>query len=226
MDINALPKSWQPHLSEEFTKPYMKKLQSFLCSEYQNGESVYPESANVLYSLACTPLEKVKVVILGQDPYHGLHQAHGLSFSVPEDQNIPPSLKNIYKELAQDLGIQSPLSGNLTHWAKQGVLLLNATLTVRASSAGSHQNQGWEIFTDKIIEVVNQYHSDIVFILWGNFAQKKGKSIDPVRHKILMAAHPSPLSAYRGFFGSKPFSTVNKYLSARNIDPIHWTDIK
>ena len=214
--------SWLKVLGEEFDKPYMKALRTFLLAEKRAGKTIYPPSENWFAALDTTPFEAVKVVILGQDPYHGPNQAHGLCFSVPPGVQPPPSLINIYKELDADLGLGAPAHGCLNHWAEQGVLLLNATLTVVAGQAGSHQGQGWESFTDKVIEVLNEQRQRLVFILWGSYAQKKGSIIDESRHCVIRSPHPSPLSAHRGFFGSKPFSRANAYLQSHGIEPIHW----
>ncbi|MFC3563065.1 uracil-DNA glycosylase [Pedobacter jamesrossensis] len=219
----ALEPGWLAVLEDEFEKDYMKSLKAFLLEEKEKGNQVYPKGADIFNALNTTPFDKVKVVILGQDPYHGQGQAHGLSFSVQRGVAIPPSLKNIYKELETDIeGFKTPNHGNLTYWAEQGVLLLNATLTVRASEAGSHQKQGWEIFTDEIIKALSQKSEHIVFLLWGKYAQQKAALIDENKHYILMAAHPSPFSAYNGFFGSKPFSKANQLLIQNNLKPIDW----
>lgn len=200
----------------------MQALRAFLLAEKRAGKTIYPRSEHWFAALDTTPFEAVKVVILGQDPYHGPNQAHGLCFSVPPGVQPPPSLINIYKELDADLGLGAPAHGCLNHWAEQGVLLLNATLTVVAGQAGSHQRQGWESFTDKVIEVLNEQRQHLVFILWGSYAQKKGSIIDESRHCVIRSPHPSPLSAHRGFFGSKPFSRTNAYLQSQGIEPIHW----
>ncbi|WP_343522084.1 uracil-DNA glycosylase [Pedobacter sp.] len=219
----ALEPGWLAVLEEEFEKDYMKSLKSFLLEEKNKGVTVYPKGADIFNALNTTPFDKVKVVILGQDPYHGAGQAHGLSFSVQRGVAVPPSLKNIYKELESDIeGFKSPNHGHLTHWAEQGVLLLNATLTVRASEAGSHQNRGWEIFTDEIIKALSQKREHIVFLLWGKYAQQKAALIDQKKHYVLTAAHPSPFSAYNGFFGSKHFSKANQLLVQNNLKPIDW----
>ena len=219
----ALEPGWLAVLKEEFEKDYMKSLKSFLQEEKQNGTLVYPKGADIFNALNTTPFDKVKVVILGQDPYHGKGQAHGLSFSVQRGVAVPPSLKNIYKELESDIeNFKAPNHGNLTHWAEQGVLLLNATLTVRASEAGSHQNRGWEIFTDEIIRALSEKREHLVFLLWGKYAQAKAALIDQRKHYVLTAAHPSPFSAYNGFFGSKHFSKANQLLVQNNITPIDW----
>ena len=217
-----LEPGWLKNLGEEFEKPYMKSLKSFLVEEKRAGISIYPRGNSIFKAFNLTPFECVKVVILGQDPYHGPNQANGLSFSVSEEIPLPPSLKNIFKELASDLSVKEPKSGILDPWAKQGVLLLNASLTVRAHSAGSHQGKGWEIFTNKAIEVLSLYRSDLVFILWGNSAILKSNLIDVPKHFIISSVHPSPLSAHRGFFGSKPFSQANKFLTGRGLSPIDW----
>ncbi|WP_265455642.1 uracil-DNA glycosylase [Enterococcus sp. HY326] len=213
--------SWQEILAEEFQKPYYQQLRQFLKQEYQS-QTIYPDMYHIYEALELTPYEKVKVVMLGQDPYHGPNQAHGLAFSVQPGVKIPPSLVNIYKELQNDLGIEPAKHGNLVAWAKQGVLLLNTVLTVRNGQANSHRNHGWEELTNAIIEKLNEREKPLVFILWGKPAQEKAKMIDGNRHIILMAPHPSPLSAYRGFFGSKPFSKTNQALIALGETPIDW----
>lgn len=219
----ALEPGWLAVLEEEFEKDYMIKLKSFLQEEKQRGATIYPKGADMFNALNTTPFDQVKVVILGQDPYHGTGQAHGLSFSVQRGVAVPPSLKNIYKELETDIeGFKTPNHGYLTHWAEQGVLLLNATLTVRASEAGSHQNQGWEIFTDEIIKALSEKREHIVFLLWGKYAQQKAALIDQKKHYVLTAAHPSPFSAYNGFFGTKHFSKANQLLVQNNLKPIDW----
>ncbi|RQO70144.1 uracil-DNA glycosylase [Pedobacter sp. KBW06] len=218
-----LDKSWVEALDGEFDKAYMKALKAFLLEEKENGYTIYPKGADIFNALNHTPFDKVKVVILGQDPYHGVGQAHGLSFSVQKGMTIPPSLKNIYKELLEDIpGFQIPSHGNLTQWADQGVLLLNATLTVRAQTAGSHQGKGWETFTDKIISELSAQRTGIIFILWGRYAQNKAALIDTSKHTILTAAHPSPFSAYNGFFGSNHFSKTNAKLIEEGKAPINW----
>jgi uracil-DNA glycosylase len=216
-----LEKSWKELLKDEFEKPYFKELSSFVHREYQ-ANTVYPPPKFIFNALDSLPVAKVKVVILGQDPYHGPGQAHGLSFSVPDGIALPPSLQNIYKEIQTDIGKSSPQSGNLDRWVKEGVLLLNATLTVRAHQAGSHQNKGWEQFTDAIIHHLAESKDHLVFILWGNYAQRKGAFIDTEKHLVIKSAHPSPLSAYNGFFGSRPFSQANEYLIAHGQTPINW----
>jgi len=216
-----LESSWLKYLEEEFSKPYILALKNFLMEE-KKAKSIYPAGSHIFRAFELTPLDQVKVVILGQDPYHGPNQAHGLSFSVPKGTQIPPSLRNIYKELQQDLGIDIPESGDLSEWAKRGVLLLNSTLTVEAYKAGSHQGKGWERFTDRVIELISDHRENIVFILWGAYAQSKIGLIDENRHLILSSAHPSPLSSHRGFFGSRPFSKTNHYLLLKGKDPISW----
>jgi len=219
----ALEPGWLAVLEDEFEKDYMKSLKAFLQEEKQNGATVYPKGADIFNALNTTPFDQVKVVILGQDPYHGAGQAHGLSFSVQRGVAVPPSLKNIYKELETDIeGFIMPSHGHLTYWAEQGVLLLNATLTVRASEAASHQNRGWEVFTDEIIKALSIKREHLVFLLWGKYAQQKAALIDQKKHYVLTAAHPSPFSAYNGFFGSKHFSKANQLLIQNNLAPIDW----
>lgn len=219
----ALEASWLKILDPEFEKPYMKTLKSFLLEEKQKGFSVYPKGTDIFNAFNHTPFEEVKVVILGQDPYHGTNQAHGLSFSVQKGMVVPPSLKNMYKELAIEFpDFKTPSHGNLTSWADQGVLLLNATLTVRAHEAGSHQNKGWEIFTDKVISELSAQRSGLVFLLWGRYAQQKESLIDVQKHHVLKAAHPSPFSAYTGFFGSGHFAKANEFLKQQGLDQINW----
>ncbi|MBT9719585.1 uracil-DNA glycosylase [Enterococcus durans] len=213
--------SWQDVLADEFEKPYYHSLRDFLKKEYRT-QKIHPDMYHIFEALELTPYEKVKVVILGQDPYHGANQAHGLSFSVQPGVKIPPSLNNIYKELQSDLGIKPVNHGNLVSWAKQGVLLLNTVLTVREGQAYSHRGQGWERLTDTIIEKLNEREQPVVFILWGKPAQKKMKMIDKSKHIILTSSHPSPLSAHRGFLGSKPFSKTNDALLALGEQPIDW----
>lgn len=215
--------SWQTHLQAEFEQPYMQNLKALLQQEKEQGIQILPPSSLWFNALNSTPLEKVKVVIIGQDPYPTVGHAHGLCFSVlPDVKPLPKSLNNINQELLEDLGVDNRHSGYLQPWAEQGVLLLNAVLTVQAGNANSHQGKGWEIFTDKIIELVNQYCEHCVFILWGGYAQKKGAKIDNNRHLVIKSPHPSPLSAYRGFFGSKPFSQTNHYLQAHGKTAINW----
>lgn len=209
-----LSPSWLTRLADEFEKPYMHALKAFLVAEKQAGKVICPPSADWFSAFNATAFEQVKVVILGQDPYHGPGQAHGLSFSVPTGVKIPPSLRNIYKELHADLGVVIPLNGCLQAWAEQGVLLLNATLTVEQGLAGSHQGQGWEQLTDAVIQRLNEQRTGLVFMLWGSYAQKKGQFIDRQKHRVLKAPHPSPLSAHRGFFGCKHFSKANQYLGS------------
>lgn len=214
--------SWLAHLEQEFDQPYMLALREFLQQRKQQGAVVYPPGPLIFNALNSTPFEKVKVVILGQDPYHGAGQAHGLSFSVPVGIAPPPSLKNIFKEIEQDLGIPVPGHGCLEHWAEQGVLLLNATLTVEEADAGAHQRRGWETFTDRIVQCLNEQRDGLVFMLWGSYAQKKGAFIDGHRHLVLRSPHPSPLSAHRGFFGNRHFSSANTYLAEQGVAPIDW----
>ena len=217
-----LEPEWMNLLGGEFEQEYMKTLRSFLKSEISSGKTVYPAGADIFSALNITPFSKVKVVILGQDPYHGTGQAHGLSFSVQPGVAIPPSLVNIYKEMKVDLNIEQPNHGHLEAWAQQGVLLLNAVLTVEKGRAGSHQKKGWETFTDKVIEVLNEGRENLVFILWGSYAQKKGAIVDRNKHFVIESPHPSPLAAYRGFFGTRPFSQANRYLVSYDIEPINW----
>jgi len=214
--------SWLAHLAPEFELPYMKQLKQFLLEQKQAGKIIYPESKNIFNAFNSTPLEQVKVVILGQDPYHGPHQAHGLCFSVQPGVPTPPSLQNIYKEIYRDLQFPIPSHGFLQSWAAQGVFLLNATLTVEQAHAGSHQGKGWEQFTDRAIQIVNQECEHVVFLLWGSYAQKKGQFIDGRKHLILRAPHPSPLSAHRGFIGCGHFSKANQYLEQNGQAPIDW----
>ncbi|WP_276088662.1 uracil-DNA glycosylase [Pedobacter sp. JY14-1] len=222
MSVN-LEKGWLEVLEGEFEKTYMKNLKAFLQTEKQNGATVYPKGADIFNAFNHTPFEKVKVVILGQDPYHGTGQAHGLSFSVQKGVAIPPSLKNIYKELEADIpGFRTPAHGNLTKWADEGVLLLNATLTVRAHEAGSHQGKGWEIFTDTVISKLSAQREGIVFLLWGRYAQNKAELIDQQKHTVLKAAHPSPFSVHNGFFGCRHFSKANAVLEKEGRKPIDW----
>jgi len=218
--------SWKEALKEEFEKEYFKSLTDFVKQEYLSGKTIYPEPKNIFRAFDLCPFDKVKVVILGQDPYHGPKQANGLCFSVHNGISFPPSLQNIFKEMVADLNLQAPPSvGDLDNWARQGVFLLNATLTVRASQAGSHQKKGWEEFTDATIKKLSEARSNLVFILWGRYAQAKESLIDPNKHLILKAAHPSPLSAHNGFFGSKPFSKSNEYLNANGLKEINWADL-
>lgn len=212
---------WDTILKDEWTKPYYQRLRKILIHEYKNYK-VYPGMYDIFNALKAVPYEDVKVLILGQDPYHGEGQAHGYSFSVKEDVSIPPSLQNIYKELNDDLSCYIPNHGNLEKWARQGVLLLNSTLTVRAHQANSHKDLGWSILTDEIIKKLNDREKPMVFILWGRYAQSKSKFINNPNHLILQSSHPSPLSAYRGFFGSKPFSKTNNFLKSNNLKEIDW----
>lgn len=214
--------SWLTHLEPEFQRPYMQHLKAFLVQQKQQGKVIYPESKNIFNAFNTTPLERVKVVIIGQDPYHGPGQAHGLCFSVKPGVPAPPSLKNIFKELERDLNMPVPSHGYLQSWAEQGVLLLNATLTVEQGRAGSHQGKGWEEFTDRAIQLVNEHCSGVVFLLWGSYAQKKGQWVDPHKHLILRSPHPSPLSAHRGFIGNGHFSNTNAYLQQQGKTPIDW----
>jgi len=218
-----LEHSWLEVLEAEFSKPYMQTLKVFLLSEKSSGKQILPQGSLWFNALNSTPLDKVKVVILGQDPYPTVGHAHGLCFSVlPEVKPLPKSLLNINKELIDDLGINNMHTGYLQPWAEQGVLLLNAVLTVEAGKTNAHQAKGWEMFTDKIIETINQKCENVVFVLWGSYAQKKGSIVDGEKHLILKSPHPSPLSAYRGFFGSKPFSKINTYLVSHQKTPINW----
>ncbi|SET32655.1 uracil-DNA glycosylase [Salinibacillus kushneri] len=216
-----LTNDWKEYLNEEFNKDYYQQLREFLKKEYRTGQ-VYPDMYDIFNTFHYTPYQQTKVVILGQDPYHGPDQAHGFSFSVKPTVQIPPSLMNIYKELHQDLGCTIPDHGYLIHWAKQGVLLLNTVLTVRAHQANSHRGKGWERFTDKVINVLNDRKQPMVFILWGRNAQEKSKNLNQEKHLILKSPHPSPLSAHRGFFGSKPFSKTNQFLESIGETPIKW----
>lgn len=218
-----LDESWMPYLGEEFNKPYMQELLRFLKEEKARGKNIFPDEQNILEAFRLTPFDKVKVVILGQDPYHGMGQAHGLAFSVRKGVKPPPSLVNIFKELKSDLNHETPSHGNLEEWSRQGVLLLNTVLTVEESLAGSHHKKGWEQFTDKVIEVLNEKKDHLVFILWGTPAQKKAMQVDEEKHLILKSVHPSPLSYYRGFLGSKPFSETNKYLKQHGLKEIDWS---
>lgn len=217
-----LESSWLAVLQQEFEQPYMQQLRQFLVAQKQAGVTVFPPGEQMFHAFSATPITKVRVVILGQDPYHGPGQAHGLSFSVPPGIKVPPSLVNIYKELEHDLGIKPPGHGHLQHWADQGVLLLNSVLSVNSGQAGSHQKQGWERFTDQVIAQINQHCEHVVFLLWGSYAQKKGAVIGADRHCILKAPHPSPLSAHRGFLGCGHFSKTNDYLTAQGYAPIDW----
>ena len=216
-----IEKSWQEVLQPEFDKPYFENLVGFVKQEYAS-RTIFPPAGQIFSAFNTCPFIDVKVVILGQDPYHGPGQAHGLCFSVNDGIQFPPSLQNIFKEITADLGIPAPKTGNLTRWAEQGVLLLNATLTVRASQAGSHQGKGWEEFTDSVIKIISEKSENVVFILWGSYAIKKKALINASKHCILTAPHPSPLSSYRGFFGCKHFSKTNTYLTSKGKTPIEW----
>lgn len=220
MDVK-IELTWKLRLREEFEKQYFINLSDFVKDEYKRL-TIYPPGGLIFNAFNLCPFDNVKAVIIGQDPYHGPGQAHGLCFSVRETVGFPPSLVNIFKEIEMDLGYGRPTSGNLERWAAQGVLLLNATLTVRAHQAGSHQKKGWEMFTDRVISIINNEKQNIVFFLWGSFAQKKGESIDRSKHLVLESVHPSPLSASRGFFGNKHFSRCNNYLLEHGIEPINW----
>ncbi len=222
MTINPqLPDSWLELLDDEFSKEYFYRLKHFLLEEKRHHQ-IFPRGNHIFNAFNNTSPENIKVVILGQDPYHGEHQAHGLSFSVQDGIPFPPSLQNIFQELRNDLGCKAPTSGNLSLWAKQGVFLLNTVLTVRANSANSHRNQGWEQFTDVVISKISESKKNVVFILWGRPAQQKSALIDQSKHLIIRSVHPSPLSAYRGFFGSKPFSQANIYLESKGLQPVSW----
>jgi uracil-DNA glycosylase len=214
--------SWMNAIGSEFEKPYMAKLKGFLVDEKQAGKTIYPSGHLIFNALNTTSIDQVKVVILGQDPYHGPGQAHGLCFSVLPGVRVPPSLQNIFKELNRSLGLAHPNHGCLQSWAEQGVLLLNATLTVEQGNAGSHQGKGWEEFTDAVVQAINEQCENVVFLLWGSYAQRKGKVIDGSRHKVLRSAHPSPLSAHRGFAGNGHFVSVNETLQSQGQSPIDW----
>jgi uracil-DNA glycosylase len=217
-----MEKGWKDRLKGEFKEDYMMGLKSFLDTELKSKATIYPDKSDIYNAFNVTPFENVKVVILGQDPYHGPGQAHGLAFSVKQGIKTPPSLVNIYKELKSDLGMDIPKHGFLQSWAKEGVLLLNSTLTVEQGKAASHQKRGWEQFTDKVIDVINAEKENVVFMLWGAPAQKKGARVDASKHLVLKAPHPSPLSSYRGFFGCKHFSQANRYLIEKGLNPIDW----
>ena len=219
----TLNSSWLDVLDDELQAPYMQALKRFLKTQKQQGKTIYPENSLIFNAFNQTAFEKVKVVIIGQDPYHGPNQAHGLCFSVRQGVTPPPSLINIFKEVVQDIGCPMSGQGDLTTWAQQGVLLLNATLTVEQAKAGSHQNQGWEQFTDAVISRLNEARQGLVFMLWGSYAQKKGRVINEHHHLVLKSPHPSPLSAHRGFFGNRHFSRANVYLQAQGISPINWS---
>lgn len=218
----ALPESWMAKIGGELQAPYMQALRSFLAEEKALGKKIYPPGSLWFEAFNKTHFDQVKVVILGQDPYHGPNQAHGLCFSVLPGVKTPPSLVNIYKELNADIGAEIPMDGNLNSWAEKGVLLLNATLTVEAHQAGSHQKKGWEQFTDRAIAALNEHRENLVFMLWGSYAQKKGQIVDTSRHLVLQAPHPSPLSAHRGFLGCKHFSNANDYLVSKGKSEIDW----
>ena len=220
MDVKIEP-TWHSRLKDEFNKEYFVKLTEFVKDEYRQ-KIIYPPGSLIFNAFNLCPFDKVKAVIIGQDPYHGPGQAHGLCFSVREGVGFPPSLINIFKEIQLDIGLTGPVSGNLERWAAQGVLLLNATLTVRAHQAGSHQKKGWEQFTDSVIQIINNEKQNIVFFLWGAYAQRKGESINRSKHLVLESVHPSPLSAYQGFFGNKHFSKCNNYLKENGVVPIDW----
>ena len=217
-----IEESWKNALSDEFEKDYFKSLTEFVRSEYLSGKTIYPAAKNIFNAFNLCPLHKVRVVIIGQDPYHEPGQAHGLCFSVESGTDLPPSLINIYKEIESDIGHKSKTNGDLTYWANQGVLLLNSTLTVRAHAAASHVGHGWETFTDTVIKTVAQNRKNIVYMLWGSFAQNKAAIVDKNQNLVLCSAHPSPLSAYRGFFGNHHFSRANEYLVAHGQTPIDW----
>lgn len=219
--LDLTPNDWKPILSPLFETPSFNQLKQFLYVEYKEN-TTYPPFKKMFSAFSYTPFDDIKVVILGQDPYHGVGQANGLCFSVADGISFPPSLINIFKAIQKDLNFQIPMSGNLEKWAKQGVLLLNATLTVRANQAGSHQNKGWELFTDAIIKAISDKKENVVFLLWGNYAKAKTNIIDTSKHLILTSVHPSPLSAHRGFIDCKHFSQTNNFLKSKNINPINW----
>ena len=218
-----LEESWLEYLQPEFDKDYMKSLKAFLLQEKKAGKTVFPPGPEIFNAFQHTPIDQVKVVIIGQDPYHNFDQAHGLSFSVRKGIKVPPSLRNIYKEQERDLGIENGEHGDLTQWAVQGVLLLNSVLTVEAHQAASHQGKGWETFTDAVISQINEHCENVVFLCWGSYAQKKVRFIDQQKHLVLKSVHPSPLSAHRGFIGCGHFSEANYYLESHGIEPIDWT---
>ena len=223
MQINKIEKTWKKALGPMLEEKHIIELEKFLASEIKKKKIIYPSQNEIFSAFEATPFNKVRVVIIGQDPYHGADQAHGMCFSVKKGIKPPPSLRNIYKELATDIGFEIPEHGFLDSWAKQGVLLLNSVLTVEESKAGSHQKKGWEEFTDSVIKTLNDKKENLVFILWGAPAQKKAKVVDEKRHFILKSPHPSPLAAYRGFFGSRPFSKTNELLQSINSKPIDWS---
>lgn len=216
-----IEESWKKKLQTEFDKPYFEKLVAFIKEEYQT-KTIFPPAPQIFNAFDNCPFDDVKVVIIGQDPYHGVSQAHGLCFSVNDGVELPPSLVNIFKEIERSMGKPIPKSGNLQRWAEQGVLLLNATLTVRAHQAGSHQGKGWETFTDAVIQLVSRERENVIFMLWGNYAQQKKVFIDTTKHKILTSVHPSPLSAYRGFIGNNHFQLANEYLEEMGMKKIDW----
>ena len=220
---NPLPSDWMDVLGEEFLKDYMVNLRAFLAAEISQKKILYPHGKDIFSAFDLTPFQKVKVIIIGQDPYHGPGQAHGLSFSVRPGVRVPPSLQNIYKELESDLGIKPVCHGYLESWAKEGVLMLNNVLTVEKSKAGSHQNKGWEHFTDKVVEILNEQKENLVFLLWGAHAQRKGEKLNRKRHLVLESPHPSPFSAHRGFLGNKHFSKVNLYLDKMGLKKVDWS---
>lgn len=220
MDVR-IEAGWKEKLAEEFNKPYFENLAAFVRQEYKQF-TIYPPGGRIFNAFDTCPFDQVKVVILGQDPYHGPNQANGLCFSVSPGVPLPPSLQNIYRELKNDLGKEPPASGDLERWARQGVLLLNATLTVRKGMAGSHQGKGWEEFTDAALRILSREREHLVFILWGAYARRKGEFIDRMKHLVIESAHPSPLSANNGFFGSKPFSKTNEYLQKYGVEPVEW----
>ncbi len=220
-DISIEP-SWKKALKDEFEKPYFKSMRQFVKEEYVSGKKVYPAPKDIFRAFALCPIDQVKVVIIGQDPYHGKGQANGLCFAVQSGIVLPPSLKNIFKEIESDIGVAPEADGDLSRWAKQGVLLLNATLTVEESKPGSHQGKGWEEFTDSVIRYLSEQKEGLVFLLWGKYAKQKGEHIDRVKHLVLEAAHPSPFSVHQGFFGCKHFSQANKYLREKGEDEVRW----
>lgn len=222
VDRIKLEPSWKRLLAGEFEQPYMRQLRDFLFREKQCGKILYPPGNEIFNAFNLTPFEQVRVVILGQDPYHGPGQAHGLCFSVKDGVPLPPSLKNIYKEISQELGVAFGNNGCLIPWARQGVLLLNSVLTVEQGQAAAHQGKGWEHFTDRVIAILNEKHEGLIFLLWGSYAQNKGKIIDSRRHRVLKSPHPSPLSAHRGFLGNGHFRKTNEFLQAQGAEPIDW----
>ena len=217
-----LHESWKQQLESEFSQPYMVSLRQFLLQRKAAGAVIYPPGPQIFNAMNTTPFDQVKVVMLGQDPYHGPGQAHGLCFSVPDGVPAPPSLVNIYKEIQADVGGGAPSNGNLEHWAAQGVLLLNSVLTVERGQAGAHQGKGWETFTDRVVQALNEQRDGLVFMLWGSYAKKKGAAIDRKRHLVLTAPHPSPLSAHRGFLGCRHFSRANQWLQQQGQTPVQW----